>query len=96
MKTNMIVLAGLLFAAALPMLAHHSFAAEYDRNKQFEVKGTVTKVEWMNPAQQLAQGRQGRTGGRATATSASKIATFARQPRFVDPLLQRERQPHAV
>lgn len=34
---------------SLPLFGHHSFAAEYDRNKQFEVKGTVTKVEWMNP-----------------------------------------------
>jgi len=34
---------------SLPLFGHHSFAAEYDRNKQFELKGTVTKVEWMNP-----------------------------------------------
>ena len=42
------VLAGLALAA-LPVLAHHSFAAEYDAAKPIEVKGTVTKVEWMNP-----------------------------------------------
>jgi len=29
--------------------AHHSFAAEYDNNKQVTVKGTVQKVEWVNP-----------------------------------------------
>ena len=29
--------------------AHHSFAAEYDRDKPIEVTGTVTKVEWTNP-----------------------------------------------
>jgi hypothetical protein len=38
-----------LFLAALPMLAHHSFDAEYDRSKTIEMKGTVTKVEWTNP-----------------------------------------------
>jgi hypothetical protein len=38
---------GLLVSA--PAFGHHSFAAEYDRSKPFEVKGTVTKVEWMNP-----------------------------------------------
>ena len=43
------VIAGGLMAAALPVLAHHSFAAEYDAAKPVTLKGTVTKVEWMNP-----------------------------------------------
>jgi DNA/RNA endonuclease YhcR with UshA esterase domain len=38
-----------LLATVVPMLAHHSFAAEYDQNKTLTVKGTVTKVEWLNP-----------------------------------------------
>ena len=29
--------------------AHHSFAAEYDVSKKVELKGVVTKFEWMNP-----------------------------------------------
>jgi uncharacterized protein DUF6152 len=29
--------------------AHHSFSTEYDGTKTFEVKGTVSKVEWTNP-----------------------------------------------
>jgi exonuclease VII large subunit len=39
---------GMLMAAA-PLLAHHSFAAEYDAKKPIELKGTITKVDWMNP-----------------------------------------------
>lgn len=50
MKSNwMSAVAGGLLLAAMPMLAHHSFAAEYDRSQPITLKGTVTKVEWMNP-----------------------------------------------
>lgn len=38
-----------LLAAVTPLLAHHSFGAEYDFNKTTTVTGTVTKMEWMNP-----------------------------------------------
>ena len=38
-----------LLAAVVPVLAHHSFAAQYDRSKPIKFSGTVTKVEWMNP-----------------------------------------------
>ena len=42
------VVAGLFLATATAM-AHHSFAAEFDANQPVNLKGTVTKVEWMNP-----------------------------------------------
>ena len=35
--------------AAVPIAAHHSFAAEFDASKKVTVTGTVTRVEWMNP-----------------------------------------------
>lgn len=41
-----VVVAGV---AARRVTAHHSFAAEYDRDKPVTLVGTVTKVEWMNP-----------------------------------------------
>jgi len=41
-------LAGLLIGA-VPVVAHHSFAAEYDANKPIKLTGTVTKIEWTNP-----------------------------------------------
>jgi hypothetical protein len=51
MRTGFAVLAvsaGLL-VCTMPVLAHHSFAAEYDAAKPIKIAGTVTKMEWMNP-----------------------------------------------
>lgn len=44
----MVAAAGLLWVAA-PGLAHHAFASEYDADKPVTIKGTVTKVELINP-----------------------------------------------
>jgi Family of unknown function (DUF6152) len=38
-----------LAAVAVPLLAHHSEAAEYDATKPVKVTGVVKKVEWTNP-----------------------------------------------
>jgi len=34
---------------AVPVTAHHAFAAEFDADSPVEFSGTVTKVEWVNP-----------------------------------------------
>ena len=41
--------ASAFLALAAPLLAHHSFSAEYDATKPVQMIGVVTKVEWMNP-----------------------------------------------
>ncbi len=38
-----------LLASGGPVLAHHSFAAEYDSTKPITLKGVVSKIEWTNP-----------------------------------------------
>ena len=49
-KTFMLTVAALgLVAAAAPMWAHHAFAAEFDAQKPVKLRGTVTKVEFINP-----------------------------------------------
>jgi len=45
-----VVVAGLgLALASAPAWAHHSFAAEFDDKKVVNLKGKVTKMEWVNP-----------------------------------------------
>jgi len=38
-----------LAVSALPVLAHHSFAAEFDSAKPISLAGVVTRLDWMNP-----------------------------------------------
>lgn len=45
---TVVIVGGLLLAAA-PTLAHHSFSAEFDINKPITLKGTIAKMEWVNP-----------------------------------------------
>ena len=44
-----VLLATVALGAGTEVLAHHSFAAEFDASKAVRVTGTLTKVEWTNP-----------------------------------------------
>jgi hypothetical protein len=35
--------------ATVPSNAHHAFSTEFDANKPITLKGTITRVEWINP-----------------------------------------------
>jgi Family of unknown function (DUF6152) len=52
MKKTTATLVGLvaaLLVAAVPLLAHHSFSAEYDQTKVVTLTGKIVKFEWVNP-----------------------------------------------
>jgi hypothetical protein len=51
MRTRLAIVAtcASLLLAAMPVRAHHSFAAEFDAKKPISLRGTVTRVEWINP-----------------------------------------------
>ena len=39
----------ILAATGVSLSAHHSFAAEFDAKRPVKLRGTVTKMEWINP-----------------------------------------------
>jgi hypothetical protein len=51
MRTKLcLVVAGFaLLLAALPVAAHHAFAAEFDANQPVKVRGVTAKMDWSNP-----------------------------------------------
>src|SRR5690242_18973676 len=51
MRTKLAVMAacGILLLMALTVDAHHSFAAEFDIKTPVKLRGTVSKMDWVNP-----------------------------------------------
>jgi hypothetical protein len=49
-KTTALFVGGLAaLAAAAPLVAHHAFGAEFDRDAPIRMEGRVTRLEWVNP-----------------------------------------------
>lgn len=44
-----VVVGATLFMGAIPVWAHHAFAAEFDSKRPIHFTGTVTRMEWINP-----------------------------------------------
>jgi hypothetical protein len=44
-----VLVASAVWTADRPATAHHSFAAQYDRDRPVTLKGTVMRIEWANP-----------------------------------------------
>jgi len=66
MRTKLIGLVaggGLLLCAAAPVLAHHSFAAEFDANQPVTLEGTVKEFKWVNPHSWIIVNVPNKTGG---------------------------------
>jgi len=49
MKTTLALVIAVLLLVPFALVAHHAFAAEFDRAKPVKVQGSVVKMEWTNP-----------------------------------------------
>jgi hypothetical protein len=49
LRRLVVVICASLLTGAAAVSAHHSFAAEFDANAPVQLRGTVVKVEWINP-----------------------------------------------
>jgi hypothetical protein len=49
MKKKILIAAAALLAVSAQLVAHHAFSAEFDDKKPVQLRGNVTKMEWINP-----------------------------------------------
>ena len=58
-----LLIAAVFAATAAPLLAHHSFAAEYNIADTVTLKGTLSSFEWVNPHAFLTMAVKDNSGG---------------------------------
>jgi hypothetical protein len=66
MTTNqwrVLVVTAAVLLATRPVTTHHAFAAEFDANRPVQLRGTVTKMEWINPHTWIHIDVKGQDGG---------------------------------
>jgi len=59
---RVIVTALLAIVCAAPVLAHHSFSAEFDGSREIAIEGVITRVSWTNPHMEFEVSVKGQDG----------------------------------
>lgn len=49
LRSGLAAVGVLSVAVVVPLWAHHAFSAEFDAKKPITLKGTLTRMDWVNP-----------------------------------------------